>query len=90
MNKYTDEELYKLAKKRVFAKKTFNTHLGIYVIISLMLVIISVYNKSNWFVFPVVGWGIGILAHKISLNTFLNSKNDIESEFIFLKKQNEI
>lgn len=90
MNKLTDEELYKLAKKRVWAKKAFNIHLGIYLIISLMLIGLSVYNKSNWFIFPVLGWGIGIVAHKISLHSFLNSKHDIENEFLSLKKQNRM
>lgn len=90
MNKLTDEEIYKLAKKRVFVKKAFNIHLGIYLIISLMLAGISLYNQSNWFIFPVTGWGIGILAHKIFLNTFFNSKNDIENEILYLKKQNKM
>ncbi len=89
MNKYTDEQLYKLAKKRVFARKAFNIHLGLYIVISVMLFILSISNKLNWFIFPVVGWGIGVLAHKISLSTFLNSQNDIENEFMALKKQNE-
>ena len=90
MNKLTDEELYKLAKKRVYAKKSFNMHFFMYLIISFILISISIYNKSNWFIFPVLGWGIGVLAHKISLNLFLNSKNHIENEFISLKKQNKM
>lgn len=88
MNKLTDEELYKLAKKRVWAKKAFNMHLGIYLIISFMLIVLSIYNKSNWFIYPVLGWGIGIVAHKIYLYSFLNSEYDIENEFISLKKKN--
>ena len=86
MNEVKDKELYELAKKRVFAKKSFTMHLNIYLIVSLLLFAISVYNKSNWFIFPVVGWGIGVIAHKISLNTFLSSKSDIEEEFALLKR----
>lgn len=87
MNKLTDEELYKLAKRRVYAKKAFNIHLFTYLIISFILIALSIYTKSNWCIFPILGWGIGVFIHKISLVLFLNSKNDIENEFISLKNQ---
>lgn len=89
MNELKNEELYNLAKKRVFAKKVFNMHLYIYILISILLTIISLYNNANWFIFPVLGWGIAIIVHKISLNLFLNSKNQIDNEFNSLKEQNK-
>lgn len=86
MNNMTDKELYDLAKKRVTAKKAFNTHLAIYIAVSILLIAISVSNESTWFIFPVLGWGIGVVAHRVSLNSLLNSNNDIEREFNELKR----
>lgn len=83
-----DRELYKMAKKRVLAKKGFKIHLATYILVSILLVIISLYSKSYWFIFPVLGWGIGIAAHGISLNSALNSRNEIEKELDYLRQQN--
>ena len=82
----TDKELYNLAKKRVAAKKVFNIHFATYIAVSILLIAISVLNGSTWFIFPVLGWGIGIVAHKMSLSSLLNSNNDIENEFNELKR----
>lgn len=90
MNINTDKELYNLAKKRVYLKRSFDIHVCIYAIISLMLIFISLFNGSAWFVFPVFGWGAGVLLHKVFLDLFLNFKSDIEKEVNSLKKQNKI
>lgn len=90
MNRLTDEQLYKLAKKRVYAKKIFNLHFFAYLLVSFILVGLSIYTKSNWCFFPILGWGAGVLIHKISLILFLDPINDIQNEFLSLKKYNKI
>nr|WP_317359680.1 2TM domain-containing protein [uncultured Tyzzerella sp.] len=77
-----------MAKKRVLAKKAFKIHLATYILVSILLVVISLYNGAYWFIFPVLGWGIGIVAHGISLNSVLNSRNEIENELNYLRQQN--
>lgn len=89
LNGLTDHELYKLAKKRVLAKNIFIIHFSVYLIISCMMVIAGIWLEFIWFIFPVIGWGIAILIHKASLDVFLNSKNDIEKEFLLLKERQE-
>ena len=88
MKKMTDEELYALAKKRILAKKAFNIHLATFIVVSILLVAISLYNNSLWFIFAVGGWGIGVIAHRFALNSILNSGDEIEREFNQLKNKN--
>lgn len=70
-----DEELYKEAKKRVEEKKGFFMHLAVYLAVNLMLVLIWAFVTDGgfpWFLFPLGGWGIGLLFH--FLGTFVFSR----------------
>jgi len=60
----SEEEVYEVAKKRVKAKRDFYTHLVIYVIVNIMLVIIWAFPAGRgypWFLWVIGGWGIGVL-----------------------------
>ena len=60
----SEEEVYEEAKKRVKAKKDFYTHLAVYVVINIMLVIIWAFPAGGgypWFLWVIGGWGIGLL-----------------------------
>ena len=89
----SEEELYREARKRVEAKKGFFVHLTVYIIVNIMLVLIWAFPAGGgfpWFVFPLGGWGIGILFH--FLGTFVFSRQTdwerkaIEKEVERLKK----
>ncbi|MBS9766270.1 MAG: histidine kinase [Flavobacteriaceae bacterium] len=58
------------AKGRVAELKAFYVHLITYIVGCVFFVTINyMYTpKSHWFIFPVLGWGIGILSH--TLQTF--------------------
>ena len=59
-------ELEILARRRAEEKIAFYTHLVIYVVVNVFLVIIWYTFSRNgfpWFIFPIFGWGIGISAH---------------------------
>lgn len=84
-----DKELYKVAKRRVIAKKAFKIHLATFAVVSLFLYIISSLNRSNWWIFPVIGWGIGIIIHAVSLSSSLSTGNEIEREMEALKKEKD-
>ncbi len=64
----TQEELAK-AKKRVKAKKDFYQHLMSYAIVNLFLFAINIitYPGYLWFVFPMLGWGIGLAFHYVGV-----------------------
>ena len=58
------QERYLRAKKQVEEMKGFYTHLMIYIIFVFIFIWINVKTTSfPWAIFPIVGWGFGILGH---------------------------
>ncbi len=69
MKSMSDKELYDLAKKRVESKIGFEIHIGIYFIFSVISVALLLINGFKFeYIVPVLGWGLGIVFHAISLN----------------------
>jgi hypothetical protein len=68
----TDEEIYKEAKRIVEEKKGFRTHFIVYLCVNALLVIIWAATGRHfpWFVFPLGGWGIGVLFHFLNVYVF--------------------
>jgi len=65
----TEEQIYALAKKRVEARRDFAIHLIVYVGVNTLLVCLWLFVTGRgfpWFVFPLGGWGIGVVAHYFS------------------------
>ncbi|AXI08556.1 histidine kinase [Oceanobacillus sp. 143] len=64
-----NEEKYLRAKKRVQNLKEFYQHLLSYVLVNTMLFIINMVTDPSywWFIFPLMGWGIGLIAHAFSV-----------------------
>ncbi|MDD1502124.1 MULTISPECIES: 2TM domain-containing protein [unclassified Lysinibacillus] len=65
----SDNEKYERSIKRVRALKSFYIHLFVYIIVNLGLIIINLFSSpgSLWFIYTLLGWGIGIVAHGISV-----------------------
>jgi len=89
----SEEEIYREARKRVEAKKGFFIHLTVYIIVNIMLVLIWAFPGGGgfpWFVFPLGGWGIGILFHFLEAFVFSRQtdweRKAIEKEVEKLKK----
>lgn len=61
----SEERLRELAVRRVGNKADFRTHLLMYILVNAFLVVIWLMTGSGFFwpIFPIVGWGIGIVAH---------------------------
>ena len=88
----TEDQIYEQAKKRVEARKAFFTHLAVYVVVNFMLVMIWAFASGGgypWFIFPLGGWGIGLLFHALGTFFFLQSSDDaaIEKEAAKLRSQ---
>ncbi len=82
----TDTQLHELARKRV----EFRIHLLVYTIVISALWIIWFFTGQGyvWPVWPMIGWGIGLVFHYIfeyRTSRFLSE----EEEFQKLKKQME-
>lgn len=63
------EEIEHLARKRAGAKIGWYLHACLYVVVNVAMFAASYYGyrQRPWSVFPVVGWGIGLAFHGISV-----------------------
>lgn len=51
--------------KQLFEDTGFKIHFAAYVLVNLLLIAINLLTTPNtlWFYWPLIGWGIGIIAH---------------------------
>lgn len=78
-----NQEAYQRAKKTVEAKFGFYMHLGIYIAVSIVLVIVNLSTSTEylWFKWPLMGWGIGVLFHALGVFVF-SDKNGVVDQMI--------
>lgn len=53
----------RLARRRAGAKLGWYIHATVYVLVNLFLVILAASYKQDWAVYPLLGWGLGLLIH---------------------------
>lgn len=65
----TPEEIDRLARRRAGAKLGWYTHAVVYVAVNLFIFALSEYGfgQRRWSVFPLLGWGLGLALHGISV-----------------------
>ena len=91
----TEEEIYQQAKKRVEEKKGFFSHLAVYVVVNVVLVLIWAFTSRGypWFVWPLGGWGVGLVFHFLSVFLFSKEtgweRNELEKEAERIRKSNQ-
>ncbi len=73
----SDRDLYIEARRRVVARKNFYLHFAIYIIVNAMLIVIWATTdikvaevRFPWFLYPLIGWGIGIIFHFMAVFVF--------------------
>ncbi|MDB5877556.1 MAG: hypothetical protein JWQ41_970 [Variovorax sp.] len=57
----------KLARRRVKSKLGWYTHAAIYLIVNSVLLAISLGTGRHWALYPLLGWGVGLLFHGIAV-----------------------
>ena len=89
----SEQELYEKAKKRVEEKKGFFIHFTTYILVNILLVLIWAFPAGGgypWFLWPLGGWGIGILFHFLGVFVFSKEtgweKKELEKEVERLRK----
>ena len=67
-----NQEAYQRAKKRVTAKVGLYRHLTIYIAVNILLIIINVSTSTEylWFIWPLMGWGLAVVLHALSVFAF--------------------
>jgi len=64
---------YERAKQKVKKKKEFMEHLNSYLGVMVLLFVINVFIARGgglWFIYPMMGWGVGLLIHYLSVFGF--------------------
>ena len=56
-----------LARKRVRAKMGWYKHLAVYLLVNTFLISMSIWQDRNWAIFPLLGWGLGLVLHGASV-----------------------
>jgi hypothetical protein len=59
--------LDRLALKRARAKLGFYIHATVFCVVNLGLVALSLSSGRHWAIYPLLGWGVGLLAHGLSV-----------------------
>ena len=65
----TPDNIERLATQRARAKLGWYIHAVVYVLVNLVIFAISEYGFGHrrWSVFPLLGWGLGLALHGISV-----------------------
>ena len=83
----SEQEVYEEAKKRVKAKRDFYRHLGAYLVVNTVLIIIWVlsgdanrewigiddWTGNKWFLWPLTIWGAFVVLHFFQVFVFKTS-----------------
>jgi len=68
---YIHEKRYARAKKHVDQLKGFYVHFSIYLIMVPVFIYLNVSSTSfPWAIFPIAGWGLGVLGHAMEVFNF--------------------
>jgi len=64
-----EQTKYEDAKKRVNEIKEFYQHLLVYVLVNAFLFVVNKLTSPghNWFIWPLLGWGLGLVLHALSV-----------------------
>jgi len=85
---------YERAEKIVSEKIGFLRHLAIYVVVNLVLLVINLLTGDFlWFLIPLSGWGILLLAHFVIVYMFKGERferwrsREVEKEMTKIRKR---
>lgn len=59
--------LDQLAHRRARAKMGWFTHTAVYLAVNAGLIVLSLANGGGWAVYPLLGWGLGLLIHGLAV-----------------------
>jgi hypothetical protein len=91
---YNEDDRYYQAKKRVEDIKGFYGHLASYLLVNVALLILNLVTspKELWFIWPMIGWGIGLMFHGLRVfnySPFFNKEWEERKIREFMEKENQ-
>jgi hypothetical protein len=88
MSTLQNQEAYQKAKKRAEAKIGFYIHLAVYVGVNILLMVINLSTSPQylWFKWPLLGWGIGLFFHGMSIFVFSGKRFEVLKEKMIEKE----
>jgi len=65
----SEDEIERIARKRAGAKLGWYIHAAVFVVVNLFVFALSRYGfgQRPWSVFPLLGWGVGLALHGVSV-----------------------
>lgn len=65
----SSDDIERIARKRAGAKLGWYIHAVVYVVVNLFLFAMSQYafGTRRWSVFPMLGWGLGLVLHGVAV-----------------------
>jgi hypothetical protein len=86
-----EQELRRQAERRADVKLGFRSHLFAYVIVNAGLVAINLVTSPSyfWAIWPIFGWGLGVVAHGAAVYQFTGDTREraIEAEMRRLRER---
>ena len=70
--------LDQLARRRAKAKLGFFAHAAVFALVNLGLIALSLAGGRGWAIFPLLGWGIGLMLHGVAVFLFAPGSNLLE------------
>lgn len=76
-------QAYQKAKIKAEAKVGFKIHLAVYLAVNAILIAVNLINSPDylWFIWPLMGWGIGLFWHAMGVFVF-NKESGITERMI--------
>ncbi|MFD2561508.1 2TM domain-containing protein [Aquimarina rubra] len=91
------QKRYRKAKKRVQEEQSFYTHLSVYIVVNIAIILVILYLKDYFYdgyllpnlIIPPLSWGIFLLGHGLWTFRKRNKFEKLFSKSIFSKKWEE-
>lgn len=77
-----NQEAYTIAKRKVETRMSFYTHLAVYILVITILTILNLTVAGDyfWVMWPMIGWGSGLIIH--ALSTFVFDTTSLKERLI--------
>lgn len=88
---FTETERYYQAQKRVKEIRGFYEHLIVFILVTIILIVINLMTSPEylWFLWCIMGWGIGVIFHGLKvfgISPFFNKEWEERKIKEFLEK----